>query len=410
MITVGAFKTKVEGKLHGTSLAKVNDVYGKFFEAAANLRLRATPPSLIRSAVIANAIYDRVYNYVCQDDLDQESVLDIRPVGERDVNDDNVATQGQKRFDIKKSNNTFTVEYVNGVKTLRLSKCLTPRTILATCDTLTGITSSGDVTGLVLDDLNKVSGNSALSFNLSGVTGQGIITFAIDPTDLSSLLNLGAFFEWFKFPLASALVNVDLRWGTSATDYWHKQVTSAQDRAFADSAWQLLNHQWSSATKVGNPNAAAITRLDVVINYTMGTARNAVGLDNITAALGEVWEVLYYSNRFFTDSTGVTWKETPTADTDLIRLDSDGINLLLYEYLLTLQQEIKGKNMVADYAYFRTLLYGQFGTRGVQLMKGLYELFNDKYPSQVIPRQDTYYGFDPLDGYGNSGDGFEADD
>ncbi len=81
----------------------------------------------------------------------------------------------------------------------------------------------------------------------------------------------------------------------------------------------------------------------------------------------------------------------------------------MYEFMLTLQQEIKGKNMSADYAYFRSQLYGQSTPRGTDVGAGLYELYANKYPSQIPPRQDTYYDFDPLDGYGHQGDGFDDD-
>jgi hypothetical protein len=394
--------------LHGTTLAKVQDVYGKFGEAASTMRLKCAPPSLIRSAPIANAIYDKVFNYSCPADCDSQSIIDIRPISDKRFRfDDNIPTQGIKQFDIKKAENTYTIEYINGQKTLRLSKNLTPRTLLTRCDTLSEATFAaiGDASNLRIDSLDKISGEGAVKFDLSGATGTGGVSIDLKgPVDLSQLESLGALFTYFKFPTASILTGVELRWGTSASSYWSRTVTAAQDRAFADNAWLLLNHQWNGASKVGSPISGAITHLEIIAHYTSGTAYVGAGIDNITAALGEAWEVVYYSNSLFTDTTGVTWKQEPTNDTDIIRLDDDGINILLFEFMLTLQQELKGKNMGSDYQFFTNQLDGRFGQRGIRLTQGLYELFNAKYPSQVPVREQTYYEFDALDGNGGQGD------
>lgn len=410
-INITQFKASITPKLHGASLAKIAGLYEKMREAASNMRLRVYPPTLIRSAAIQNAIYDRVYNYTCQDDCDSQSIIDIRPIGERSRQDANIPAGGIKSFDIKKAENTYTIEQINGVKTLRLSKCLMPRTILNRCDSLSDgtIVASGDASNLSVDYLDHVSGEAALKFDLSGATGTGVITFTLaGPVDLTKLLNLGALFEWFKFPVASGLTSVKLRWGTDGSNYWEKTVTAAQDRAFADNAWMLLNHQWNSATKVGTPSEGAIVHLEVIVSYVSGTPRTGVGLDNITAALGQAWETVYYSSAFFTDITGATHKQIPSTDSDIILLEDDALAIFTYEFMLTLQQELKGKNMASDFAFFRSQLYG-LQKNGETITEGLYELYGDKYPSQIPPRQETYYGFDPLDGYGDSGTGFDDD-
>ena len=148
MITVSQFKTKIAGKMHGTTLGKITDVYGKLQEGAGNVLLRLDPPSTKRRARIDNAIYDKVYNYAAPSDIKgADSVLDIRPVSLRST-DDEIYGTFERTFDIKKPENTFVVETVNGVKTLRLSKALLPaRMILHSGDTLT---LEGAVTALSL--------------------------------------------------------------------------------------------------------------------------------------------------------------------------------------------------------------------------------------------------------------------
>lgn len=397
MLTVSQFKTRITPKLHGTSLAKISAVYEKMEEASGNLISKVSPYSLIRRARIANAIYDKVYNYSIEDDCTVDSILDIRPIGLRSTADNLQGTFAQE-FDIKKPDNRFYVEYINGVKTLRLSKELQSRIVLFEADSLTigaTVTSSGDVTDVELDYLDHVSGSASIKFNLSGSTGQGIINIALASTiDLSDLEDLGGLFKWFKFPLASALTSVRIRVGSDSSNYKEVTVTAAHDREFESDAWMLLRYLLSSATETGTANFDAIDYIQIAINYTAGTARNGVRIDNITASLGQAWEVVYYTNRLFTDSTGTTWKQIPTADTDLIRLDGpDDQNAYIYEFMLTLEQELKGKNMAADFAFFKNMLgTGEDDGKLIDRLKR-------KYPDQKVIRQIEYHTFDDLDGY-----------
>lgn len=384
--------------MHGTTLAKLaGSFYDKMHEAAGNLFSRFEPHSVIRRARIANAIYDHVYNYSIEDDCEVDAILDIRPVGPRSTMDSLRGSFSQE-FDIKKPENAFTVEYINGAKTLRLNKVLNPSTVLSTCNDTTSdgvVTASGDVTDLDSDPLDFISGSGAISFNLSGATGQGILEFALPAAiDLTDLENLGAVFHWLKFPLASALTSVRIRVGSSSANYKEVTVTAAHDRAWESDAWMLLRYLMANATTTGTPDFGAIDYVQIAINYTSGTARNGVKIDNIMAALGEAYEVVYYSNRLFTDSTGTTWKEIPTLDTDLIRLDGPTANnAFLYEFMLTLQQELKGKNMAADFAFFKKQLGTGEGDDGA-----LYDQLKRKNPDQRIIRSIDYYNFSDLSG------------
>jgi len=395
-ITVSQFKTKVSGKLHGTTLNQITDVNGKIGEAAGNMLMRVYPLSTIRRATIENAIYDKIYNYVINQDVQgNDGIIDIRPVGDRS-NQDITDGRFSREFDTKKEKNTMSIETIAGVKTLRLSKELTARTTLFEADSLTidgTVTASGDASDLEVTYLDYISGRASIGFGLDGLTGQGIITIALNSSiDLSTLEDIGALFNWLKFPTASRINSYVLRWGSDSGNYWEKTVTTPHDRSsFTDNAWHLMRYDWSSATKTGSPSSSAIDYLQVIINYDTGVALTGIRLDNITAALGEVWEMLYYSNCYFTDTTGATWKSVPTADTDIIMLDSEAINILIYEFLKLAIQEKKGTNMKTDFEFSDYMLEGN------NRKPGLYILHNQKYPSQAISMQETYYEFEDFD-------------
>lgn len=401
MISVGQFFTRQTPKLHGTTVNKLSNKYELLEEAAANMLSRVDPTSIIRKARIDNAIYSMVYNYTAPTDLaDEDSVLDIRPIGERKQGIDELDATFVREFDIRKSTRKlFTIEELNAVKTLRLAACLTPRTTLARCDSLTlegTVTAGGDASNLSIDTLDYISENGSIAFDLSGATGNASITFALNTAlDLSAMYLLGSLFEWLKFPDADRLNSVSLKFGSSSTKYWSKAVTAAQDRAFESNAWMLLRHDWTTATPSGAPtvtDAAAIDYLQINISYDVGAALSGVKLDSFTAALGEAWEVLYYSNALFRSADGLTYKTVPTIDTDIILLDPDGINILLMEYLKSAAQQTRGRNMKADVDYANQRL------EGLKNEKGLYDRFADKHPSQRMIRQEEYYTFGALSG------------
>lgn len=393
MITVGTFKGKVAPKLHGTTLSKIAGVYDKMQEASGMFLANVRPYSVIRSFRIENAIYDHIYNYACADDIYIDGVIDIRPIGRRSSKDSLDGTFNQE-FDIKKAENTFVIEEINGIKTLRLSKCLTPRITLQDMNSLDNLTVAGDAQNLRLDYVDYISGSASVKFDLTGDTGQGIINITFPSVfDLSRYEGQGAIFPWLSFLDTTKLNNVKIRIGNDAGDYYESVVTTAMAGAFVSDAWMLLIEDLKTATKVGTPDFTAVNWMQIEINYDSGTAQTA-NIDNITAAIGQAWEVIYYSKYMFTDTTGLTWKDTPTVDTDIIRLDDPtDITAFLYTFMLTLQQEIKGKNMAADFSYFSNELNGLHARNGVEVQPGLYEQIMNKYPNQAVIRITTYYEF-----------------
>jgi len=113
MISITEFKAKVTPKLHGSSLSKVSDFYGKMGEAANQLLLRTDPYSTIRRHKLENAIYDRVYNYSAPADLKGVGkVIDIRPIGLRDT-EDYIQGTHTREFDIRKDYNRTAVEVID---------------------------------------------------------------------------------------------------------------------------------------------------------------------------------------------------------------------------------------------------------------------------------------------------------
>src|ERR1035437_2007782 len=120
MYDVLALKQDLAGILHGTSLSKVVGVDPLIDHAAREILLDADFYETKREAQIVNALYDHVYNYVAPGDLKSDKIFDIRPQVDRDC-DDVFNQTYSANFDLNKTDGDFQVEYVNGIKTLRIS-------------------------------------------------------------------------------------------------------------------------------------------------------------------------------------------------------------------------------------------------------------------------------------------------
>lgn len=386
-LTIAQIKAKVTPKLRGTTLARVSDFNEKCREAADNVVARCYPLETIRNARIENAIYSHVYNYVINQDVrGNKGIIDIRPISERSVLDD-IEGRFSREFDIRKERDTYTIEVINGIKTLRLSKRINGHATLAGYNSLAGITTTGDVTGLELNSYDFINGFASVQFGLSGATGVGALAITIPAVNLANLEDVGGLFNWLNLADASRINSVTLKWGTNASNFWSRTVTSPSDRtAFESGAWTLQRFDWSAATKTGTPNAAAITYVEVGINYDTGAAIANNRLDSVTAALGKPYELVYYTNRFFKSPAGA-YLEVPTSDGDVINIATEGHNLFLYELMLVLIQELGEGSVDKSAKWFQNQLNG-YGN-----VQGLYEIYNRQYPCMTIPKSMTYYNF-----------------
>lgn len=352
MDTIADLKTRLESKVHG-SYSSVTDVDGLIAEAARNVLLMIDPMETKRVTQLSNAIYDKVYSYALPADLKGDKILDIRPQGDRLISD-TINQTYSKNFSTYKDADTFAIEMNSGVKTISLNKPQTPAIVLNTCDSLTdnGTWSvGGDGASLSIDTLNKISGSGSLKFNMSAAGSSAYIeNSTVDAQDLTTILNDGALFVWVYIPDTDAVTSVSLRWGSSSANYFSATVTASQDNTVFITGWNLLRFDWNGATETGTVDETAIDYLRVTVAYD-GTLVNSVRVDSIVAQFGKIYELVYYSKYLFKSAAGV-WQEEPLDDGDLINLDVEGRNLLLYECCYLVGQEFGGEDSSFDTNYW----------------------------------------------------------
>lgn len=378
---ISDLKNRLQSKIHGQSLNKVQDIYNLIYEAGSNFLLAADPNETIRVATIENALYDQVYSYASPTDLKGDKIIDIRAQINR-TPADNFSKQYSTEFDMYKSlsNNEFAVEYNTTIKTIRIAKNLKAGVLMNGCDTLTSNgtwTAGGNATGLATDTINYLTGGGSLKFDISASGSSAYIENSTMTTvDLTSYSGVGAMFIWAYIPSTTVVTAINLRWGSDSSNYYTASVTTRHDATAFTVGWNLLRFDWPTSS-TGTPVITLMDYLRVTFTYN-GTAVSGCRVDSIMAKLGSIYELVYYSKYIFRNSAG-TWIEKPSADTDLINLDVDSFNCLLYEVAYLAAQEIQGKDDTVDAEFFKTQ------------RDGVWKRYGITYKSQAIKTGSTYY-------------------
>jgi hypothetical protein len=346
--TIADVKTDLATVLKGATTDEITNILPLINRAGRQVLADVDPEETRRTESITNAIYDKIYDYQVPTDLKGKKVVDIRPFVNRDSKFTQVLTED---FDYNKENNTFNIFYNKGIRSLRLSKALNSGTVLSSCNSLTSEgtwTAGGDATNLTLDDLYYVSGSGALNFDWTATTSADVYITLITSVDLTDFEDIASVFAYVYIPDSTLITSFTLDWGSSASAYWSKTVTTSNNSAFHN-GWNLLRFDWNGATKTGSPDSSAVDYVKLTITHT-ADAETDFRLDEIICTNGEIFEIDYYSSYLFKTTAGV-WIEEATDDTDELNLDLDSYNLFLNKLAEFTCQSVR--NDMTDAAYFK---------------------------------------------------------
>ena len=343
-------KQDLTGILHGTSLDQIINPDGLIYRAGRKVLADIDLQETKRIIPLVNPIYNSVYDYACPVDVKGIKIIDIRPQVNRS-NYDNMSQSYSKDFDIQKGNTkgeSFNVDFNSMIKTLRIQNTFLPQgTVLNEADSVTGNgiwVASGDANTLTTDNINYASGSGSLNFNLAASGSQGLLTVTnIAAQDLTTFLNQGTFFIYVYLPKAANFSSITLKIGSSASAYYQVTTLVTQQNTVFQDGWNLLAFPWFGATVVGVPDVTKIQYIQIAYNYN-GTAMNGVRLDNVTCKLGTIFNIAYYSKFIFRDAITGAFQETVTDDSNLVNLDTESYNILLYQLAYLAAQQQQGIN------------------------------------------------------------------
>lgn len=378
-MTIQDILNDLSGVIHGTTTNKIDNVYGILNRAARALLLDIDPKETQRIVQLSQ-VFNDTFDYALPSDVKGDRIIDLRPQAGRYPSD--IFTQNYAQtFDSQKLMNSANRTYIQhntGVKTIRIeAPTLTAPTVVCDTGTITGWTNIIPT----LDTTNNVAGGGALIINLPAAASNYTQNVALNPIDLSTHENISTLFLWVYLPTGSGVTSIDLRWGSDATNYYNKTVTTTQTGTSFQNGWNLLSFDWKTATKTLTPVTTAIDSVRVTFN-TNSVAQTGVKICNLTSALGYIFELQYYSKFLFRDPTTNAFQETVTDGIDsnkLINLDTESYNLYFNKVAFFVAQSLQGADADYDASYWQ-----------LEYDKAL-EKYKALNPNESIKKGETYY-------------------
>lgn len=381
---ITALKSDLESIGHGTTINQITNVNAMINRAARQLLLDVDPQETKRIVELGSAVFDSVYDYPLPVDLKGNKVIDLFPQVRRSVSDQFNQSYNE-HFDVYKDKNNqsqFTINFNTSVKTIRVATPLDAGVIINEGSSVTDNgtwTVGGDATGIVEDNINFVNSDGSLRFDLNGVGVTGFVeNSTMTALDLSDQLNQGTEFLWVYLPTGASFTNVELRWGSSAANYYAVTVTTTQALTAFQNGWNLLAFDWDNATVVGVPVSTAIDYLRVTFTYN-GNPINNVRINQTASKMGTVYMLEYYSKYIFRNATTGAYQEEVLTNSDLINLDTETFNLLTNLCALLMAQQQQGADSSFDSSFFET----KYQTALAR--------YKAMYKSEIIKPRQAYY-------------------
>lgn len=402
-INLSTFKADIQAKMKGTSITQIKDFYGTASSAAGRMLARIDPQETIRTAVLSSPFFDNVNDYVLA--TDYKGMIDIRPQkGRQDQEgNSNYSQTTPRQFLERLTPDSFSIRWNNAVRTLRSQRL--PAGNVTTMDPFESTTGNGlwtpegDAGAIYAEPLNFISGIGSLGMNLSGVTGAfDIVNSTAAAVDFSTQLFEDTSFLYVYLPsgFSSRFTSFNLRRGSSASAYRLSTVTTKADGTAFTDGWNFLRFDWSQGTSVGSPDDTKNTYRRLGCAYTAGAAINGFLVDFWTDAMGELYEMEYYSECLFRTSAGA-WIYEPTTDSDLVNVGPASYEILKTEMMIDVTQQIRtGAVLTQQINEWRLMLNGQPQSRYVKdpPYHGLYADYLAKFPSSQIITTTRTYDFD----------------
>lgn len=342
--------------LHGTQLNKIQSLSALHNRTARQLLSDIDPIETVRKVLTTTPLWNQVWDYACPSDLKGDRVIDISPQFIRIPGDLFNQTYNQA-FDINKNlpevASDFTIQWNNQVKTIRINDTSLPQgVVLDTCEATDGWTANATASNLTLDNQNFASGSGSLSFDVT--TGTGSISKTLAATlDMSNQLNQASLFYYLYLPTGSALTSTAIRWGSDASNYYTRTLTTTSEgNAFA-TGWNLIRADWLGATVVGSPTVTAIDYVDILVTVTSN--QTAIKVDNIVSNMGLYRTIEYYSKYMFRNAITGAFQETVLDNSDLINLDTESYNLYFNLLAFLATQQVQGVSAL----FFDDNFFGQ---------------------------------------------------
>lgn len=381
---------EMQGFMHGTTLNQIENLLGVYNRAARRV-LSLVDPQETKVVTQFGKVYNGVFDYPVMIDLKGNRVIDFYPQANRTLQDD-YAQAYNKEFNLWKNYTTkesFTPRYSNGTRILQINATnLVQGVQINAAD---AVSDSGTwVAGTNVQNLQTsnlfytegVSGSVAFTLAQTGIQSTAVIqNTTFNPSNLTQNYfdNDDEFFQIY-LPNAAGIVSVDYQLGTNLTNYYDSGsiTTTALGNAFAN-GWNLIKVPFTSMTKNGAPNNASIGSIKLSITYN-GTLQNGVCINQFYSHTGIIFNIEYYSKYLFRDATTGVFQEKATDTSNIVNLDTDGVDMFIWAAFVAAVQQQQGLDaMFSD------------GPSAEQRFQEAMSAYKAKYKGEVTKPQSSYY-------------------
>ena len=380
----------IQGKMHDQTTNKlVGNIYDKIDDAVRNILMFVDLKEAKRYVPLETALYADVNRYLCPNDINGDRVLTIRPISNAYIANKFRKTS-EEEVVLGKEDYTFAVNYDSGAKFLQINRDVTTQMeLLNEMDSLTlngAVSISGDTSELAEDTTNFVSSEASVRFKMNTGGTSGILDVdGFQAVDLTAYSDEGAVFALVDLPSINTgttpITSITLRVGQDISNYREVTVTRPHDSNRFRAGLNMVRFDLRKATNVvGSPTYTGTDYLRLI--FTAATPLPEaiyINVDQITVRKGTSYELGYYSINLFKDYTTGELKDKPTADNDIVLLEKDSINLIIYETMEIIAQEMQGEDSVVDLKYFQ-------GKN-----KAIRDQYKLKYPSETKKKTTFYY-------------------
>ncbi len=395
--TVSDLKYSVAGLLSGVDLSNVDDVNGCLTRAASTLVQKADVPEA--SGIQNITLYAGVYDYACDSRIFGTAINDIRPQGISRNANNFVTKVDQSDFDRTKawyypSGTMSTFQYQNGQPIIRIKAPFPVQQVIV--DPMNAIGTSpnawvagGSASALFQDNTNFYQSPASLRFNMTG-SSTGTLTKTLQsPLSMSTYEDVGVAFVAIQIPsgaTASDLTSMELRLGSSSTNYNNVSATEGFLGSWIAGEWLLVAFDFTSASQTGTPDWSAIDYVQIRFTHTATFTSFHAGY--IFMSLPSPAQILYQSAAIFLPVGSTSPTVAITLDTDTIILTDASYNIFLQECALSVLQNTGAGASDATSIKINAMLNGSAND------VGLYARYRGDNPSQEIRTVGSWYDTD----------------
>lgn len=208
-----------------------------------------------RKVALTPNLFNGIFDYTCPADLAAQKIIDIPAQAKRQ--DGEFFLVPTTEFEMKKAKGMIAIKDFNATKSLQVSSNVDDKeVVVAELDSLSSGASDGsnwalfgDAVTLAADTDDFIKGNGAIKFNISaaGGTTAGIQHASQKPVDMTDFFGgTSSFFVWHKIADITNITNYILRFGTDASNYYYKTITTQADGTAFVNGWNLLKFDVAS--------------------------------------------------------------------------------------------------------------------------------------------------------------------